>query len=262
MTISEIKNLTKFLTDNDIQKIKEEIKSKETVLKSGNLEEEEIIQVLNTLFSILVIEKTLELEIEDIEEIRDELQDELSSTTDALASTTDALTEYRTENASLTDAYENLKVDVTLLQEDTTEEDTEDVNDEIKSLTKSVNDDTIVEATAEVEDKEKVEVIPFESDEVESYEPDNLGRTYLGTYQLTAYEWTGSPCANGNYPTTNYTVAFNSLPLGTKIYIEGYGDYVVEDRGGMGNNVIDVYMGDYSACIQFGRRSANVYIYE
>lgn len=198
-----------------------------------------------------------------LEQQNNELQDELSSTTDALASTTDALTEYRTENASLTDAYENLKVDVTLLQETTVEEDTtEEVNDEIKSLTKSVNNDTIVEATAEVEDKEKVEVIPFESDEVESYEPDNLGRTYLGTYQLTAYEWTGSPCANGNYPTTNYTVACNSLPLGTKIYIEGYGDYVVEDRGGMGNNVIDVYMGDYSACIQFGRRSANVYIYE
>lgn len=86
--------------------------------------------------------------------------------------------------------------------------------------------------------------------------------TYLGTYQLTAYEWTGNPCANGNYPTCCYTVACNSLPLGTKIYIEGYGYFTVEDRGGMANNVIDIYMGDYNSCIQFGRRSASVYIVE
>ena len=87
-------------------------------------------------------------------------------------------------------------------------------------------------------------------------------RTLLGTYQLTAYEWTGNPCANGNFPTQNYTVACNSLPLGTKIYIEGHGDYVVEDRGGMSNSVIDIYMGDVSTCLQFGRRSATVYVYE
>ena len=84
--------------------------------------------------------------------------------------------------------------------------------------------------------------------------------TYAGTFQLTAYEWTGNPCANGNYPTCGYTVASNYFALGTRIYIEGYGTYVVEDRGGMSSNVIDIYMGDYNTCIQFGRRSANVYI--
>lgn len=86
--------------------------------------------------------------------------------------------------------------------------------------------------------------------------------TYLGEYELTAYEWTGNRCANGNYPTCNYTVACNSLPLGTQIFIEGMGTYVVEDRGGMTDSVIDIYMGDYDTCIQFGRQSAKVYIYE
>lgn len=83
---------------------------------------------------------------------------------------------------------------------------------------------------------------------------------YLGVYELTAYEYTGSPCANGNMPSIGHTVACNSLPLGTRIYIEGYGEYVVEDRGGMAGNVIDIYLGDPGACIQFGRRTANVYI--
>lgn len=77
MTITEIKNLTKFLSEEEVEKIKEEIKNKEDVLKSGNLDEEELIQVLNTLFAILVIEKTLESEIEGVEEIRAELEEEL-----------------------------------------------------------------------------------------------------------------------------------------------------------------------------------------
>lgn len=86
------------------------------------------------------------------------------------------------------------------------------------------------------------------------------GMSYAGYYELTAYEYTGSTCANGNMPTVGYTVACNSLPLGTQIYIEGYGYYVVEDTGGMGGNVIDIYLGDPGACIQFGRQGANVYI--
>lgn len=85
--------------------------------------------------------------------------------------------------------------------------------------------------------------------------------TYVGCYELTQYIWTGNPCANGNYPTAGYTVACNSLPLGTKIHIDGYGDYVVEDRGGMAGNVIDIYTdGTYDDAIQFGRRTAEVYI--
>ncbi len=86
--------------------------------------------------------------------------------------------------------------------------------------------------------------------------------TLVGSYQLTAYIATGSPCASGVYPTVNHTVACNSLPLGTRIYIEGYGEYVVEDTGGMGGGVIDVFVGSYGEAISFGRRSANVYIIE
>ena len=37
------------------------------------------------------------------------------------------------------------------------------------------------------------------------------------------------------------------------MYIEGVGERVVTDRGGMGNNVVDIYMGDAETCKQFGR---------
>ena len=86
--------------------------------------------------------------------------------------------------------------------------------------------------------------------------------TYLGCYDLTAYMWTGNPCADGVYPSCGYTVACNDPNLWHRwIYIEGYGTYYVHDTGGMPSyNIIDVYLGDYDSCIQFGRRSANVYL--
>lgn len=100
------------------------------------------------------------------------------------------------------------------------------------------------------------------SQSVESAENTPEGMTYLGDYQLTAYEWTGNPCANGNYPTEGYTIASNTLPIGTRVYIEGIGERTVEDTGGMAGNVIDIYMGDPSTCVQFGRQSGAVYVIE
>ena len=89
---------------------------------------------------------------------------------------------------------------------------------------------------------------------------DSMG-TYYGCLELTAYTWTGNPCADGIYPSSGYTVACNNSDLWHHwIYIEGYGNYYVHDTGGMGHGVIDVYMDSYDVCIQFGRRSANIYI--
>ena len=108
----------------------------------------------------------------------------------------------------------------------------------------------------------KGEEVELSTEEIkdDSRASESVQRVYLWEYELTAYEWTGEVCADGNYPSCGYTVGCNSLPLGTKIYIEGYGEYVVEDRGGMADNVIDIYMEDYDTCIQFGRRTANVYL--
>ena len=83
---------------------------------------------------------------------------------------------------------------------------------------------------------------------------------YIGTFELTAYEWTGERMANGEYPYYG-ACASNYFALGTVLYIEGYGTFTVCDRGGpsMGNNIIDIYLGDPDACYEFGRRVADVY---
>ena len=84
---------------------------------------------------------------------------------------------------------------------------------------------------------------------------------YAGYYNLTAYEYTGSPCADGQWPAVGYTAACNDPALWYHwIYIEGYGTLFVHDTGGMSSNVIDIYLGDYETCINFGTGGANVYV--
>lgn len=87
---------------------------------------------------------------------------------------------------------------------------------------------------------------------------------YMGQWRVTAYAYTGSPCANGNYPTIGYTVACNSLPFGTEIYIDGVGFRTVEDRGPsqMGDDWCDLYLGNTDECIQWGNQYRDVWVKE
>ena len=86
--------------------------------------------------------------------------------------------------------------------------------------------------------------------------------TYLGNWHITAYAATGNPCANGNYPSTGYTIACNSLDFGTQVYIEGVGVRIVEDRGPgwLGSEWCDLYLGDYSLCVAWGSQYRDVYL--
>lgn len=76
----------------------------------------------------------------------------------------------------------------------------------------------------------------------------------LGEWRVTAYAETGYCCANGSYPQTGYTIACNSLPFGTEVFIEDVGFRTVEDRGPtwLGDQWCDLYLGDYNSCVQWG----------
>jgi uncharacterized protein YabE (DUF348 family) len=51
------------------------------------------------------------------------------------------------------------------------------------------------------------------------------------------------------------------IPLGTKLYIEGYGYGIAEDTGGaIKGNIVDVYFNSNAECMKWGRRTVNVYI--
>lgn len=85
-------------------------------------------------------------------------------------------------------------------------------------------------------------------------------KTYLGDYYVTFYcscssccgEWAGSPTASGVMPTANHTIACGQeFSFGTKLYIEGLGEYICEDRG-VSNGCIDIYVNDHSEIPQWG----------
>ena len=89
---------------------------------------------------------------------------------------------------------------------------------------------------------------------------------YLGTYTLTAY--CGCETCNGGNagvtamgvePSEGWTVACNSLPLGTQISING-STYEVQDTGNMDDGTIDIFMNSHDEALNFGVQSADVYI--
>ena len=88
--------------------------------------------------------------------------------------------------------------------------------------------------------------------------PDTGTMKYLGALSSTAYTYTGHNMANGEKPYEG-AVACNLVPIGTKLYIEGYGYFVVKDRIGHSSQ-LDIFMDTYDECIQYGRRTVKVYI--
>lgn len=85
------------------------------------------------------------------------------------------------------------------------------------------------------------------------------GMTYLGCWEVSAYEWSDQPCANGNWPTVWYTCAFNYAPRNATLYVDGLGYFVNEDYCGTDSR-LDIFLGDYDTCIQFGTSWHDVYL--
>ena len=81
--------------------------------------------------------------------------------------------------------------------------------------------------------------------------------------EATAYTATGNQTATGTWPAEGRTIAVDPsvIPLGTRVYVVGYGYAIAEDTGGaVQGNIIDLYMDSYSDCVNWGRRNVTVYI--
>lgn len=88
------------------------------------------------------------------------------------------------------------------------------------------------------------------------------------TMESTAYYGHGIT-ASGLKPVRNpdgiSTIAVdpNVIPLGTKVYVSGYGIAIAADTGGaIKGNIIDVYLNTHEECISWGRRNVTVQILE
>lgn len=113
--------------------------------------------------------------------------------------------------------------------------------------------------------------IPSNGSSMKNYtgEVDTSNYEALGTYKITGYTPGCVHCcgndkgigAAGVEIICGYSVAApSSIPLGTTLYIEDYGYYVVEDRGAFGNGVIDIACPDHDSCGPVTANGINVYI--
>jgi 3D (Asp-Asp-Asp) domain-containing protein len=103
----------------------------------------------------------------------------------------------------------------------------------------------------------------------ENNEVKTIQQSVTETYIITAY----CPCvkccgktdgitASGEKAVQGITVAMDKTkPFGTKIYIDGVGERIVQDRGGaIKGNRIDLYFNDHQSALEFGRQLKEVTI--
>ena len=93
---------------------------------------------------------------------------------------------------------------------------------------------------------------------------------YSKVLTMNATAYSNDPAENAGYTTTKLgtplrhgVVAVDPkvIPLGTKLYIEGYGYAVAEDTGGaIKGNKIDLCFTDKALVHAFGRRNVKVYV--
>lgn len=101
-----------------------------------------------------------------------------------------------------------------------------------------------------------------------SYLPTNSSGSYISTYSMTATAYTGGTyTAMGLRPVrdpnglSSVAVDPNVIPLGSKVYVEGYGYAIASDTGGaIKGNKIDLYMNSVQECFAFGRRTVTVHL--
>ena len=82
------------------------------------------------------------------------------------------------------------------------------------------------------------------------------------TVSATAYTHTGNRTASGTIARVGViAVDPKVIPMGTKVYVEGYGYAIAEDTGGaIKGNKIDIFLDTRGECINWGRRNVTIYI--
>ena len=92
--------------------------------------------------------------------------------------------------------------------------------------------------------------------------PDSYIKKVSGV-RAVSYYFDGNPSGAYGLPCTYGTVAVDPsvFPLGSLLYIEGYGYAIANDVGtSIKGNVVDLYMERYDQCLMWGAHSVNVYL--
>lgn len=89
-----------------------------------------------------------------------------------------------------------------------------------------------------------------------------IRKEFKGLFKASHYCLKGTT-ASGKPVKEGVTVAVDPkvIPLGTKLYIEGYGTRIAQDTGGaIKGNKLDIYIPSYEECIRLGVPTVKVWI--
>ncbi len=97
---------------------------------------------------------------------------------------------------------------------------------------------------------------------------EDINHGYISNFIMESTAYTGDTItATGTAPVRNEvglsTVAVDPsvIPLGSLLYIDGYGYAIAADTGGaIQGNIIDLYLNSYDECMNWGRQNVSVYL--
>lgn len=97
---------------------------------------------------------------------------------------------------------------------------------------------------------------------------ENTDPGYISSFIMESTAYTGGGITASGQPVSRdengiSTVAVDPsiIPLGSLLYIDGYGYAIASDTGGaIHGNIVDLYLNSYDECINWGRQNVSVYL--
>lgn len=97
---------------------------------------------------------------------------------------------------------------------------------------------------------------------------ENINQGYISNFIMESTAYTGDTItATGTVPVRDAggisTIAVDPsiIPLGSLLYVDGYGYAIAADTGGaIQGNIIDLYLNSYEECMNWGRQNVSVYL--
>ena len=147
------------------------------------------------------------------------------------------------------------------------------MKEEKEKLEKDIAGNQVLLDQLKGEEKEVQDILSAIKSRIAAIQP--AGMTLVGEWSLTATAYyafgSGGNDINGNGITATglrarkgiVAVDPRIIPLGTKLYIPGYGEALAADTGGwIKNDRIDLCFESLEECFKFGRRKIKVYLVE
>ncbi len=146
----------------------------------------------------------------------------------------------------------------------------------VESFTATLSEEILEPAVNKVVEVGTAKVVPASAITTSVANPESLKYSRVLTMSASAY--TAGPESTGKRPgDPGYGITASGMqvrhgvvavdprviPLGTKLYVEGYGEAIAADTGGaIKGNKIDLFYHDLGDALRFGRRNITVYVLE